>query len=358
MYGGILTDNGDGTFTHTNGPRKYSQLDQYMMGIRPATEVETQWYVNVDGSIEGSPAMPGRPGTTHTFSGTRVNFTVDDIIRANGPRNPATSPCHLKFAFILYHEAGSPPFPAQIEKVDNYRHALEQWWPEGTDYRGSIDTRLSGCGMGTEGCLGWESRQCATWVGDDDPVEPPDCVQGTTRCASLTEVQICAANGSWVLLTQCDDGQHCDAGSCVDESGNPVDGDRPDGDQADGDAPDGDTGKPDGDDSDDPDPDFPDGDVPGDLCTPGELRCFGEIRHRCSATRVDWLVIEDCAEKGMSCTPEECVSDSTGGGCQSSGKERTSLLLLLGLALLGMLRARVRRESRALASRLREPDDG
>jgi hypothetical protein len=324
MYGGILTDNGDGTFTNTNGPRKYGQLDQYLMGLRSPEEVEDLWYIDVDSSVEGNPSMPGYPGTTGNYTGTRVNFTIDDIIRANGARDPATSPCHLKFGFALIHESGKPPFPAEIEKVERYRIAFEAWWPEGTDNRGSIDTRLDGCGRGTEECPGDESEQCGLMPdGDSPPDGDQECSQGQTRCGDATRVEICNELGQWESLTICEDGQTCNSGVCT----NSADGDEPtDGDAtSDGDQPeDGDDSKLDGDDG--VDGDTPDGDsaIDGDaqqtLCTMGQLRCNADVRERCSATEVNWLIVEDCAENGQICTPEACIDDPDGstGGCQST----------------------------------------
>ena len=159
MFGGYLTDNGGGSFTDTNLPRKFSQLDQYLMGLRPPEQVALMWYVDVDGSDQGCSEMPGMPGASYNFSGTRVDFSIDDVIRGNGPRVPASSACHLKVAFVLVHPVGFPPSQAEIDKTDRYRQALEDLWPSATDGLGSLDTRLDGCGEGTDTCPGQPSVQ-------------------------------------------------------------------------------------------------------------------------------------------------------------------------------------------------------
>ncbi len=171
MYGGMLTDNGDGTFTDSSGPRKYSQFDQYLMGLRGPAEVDPMWYVEAGGTLYGCDTWPEPRGVPHDISGPRVDFGMDDVIRALGTRSPATSPCHYKMAFIFVHRPGEPPSVADLEKVERYRTALETWYAWATDGRGSLDTRLDGCGTGTSGCPGAASPHCGT-VPDEDPWEP------------------------------------------------------------------------------------------------------------------------------------------------------------------------------------------
>jgi len=179
MYGGILTDNGGGSFTDINGPRKFTELDQYLMGLRTPQEVGLMWYVKVGYSQHGCSDYPLQPGVPNDFEGERVDFGIDDIIRANGPRDPATSPCHLKVAFALVHAAGTPPTTEQLAKVETYRTAIEVWWPTATDNRGSLDTSLDGCGTGTEQCPGDTSPQCEA-PPDGDTVDG-DAADGDTE---------------------------------------------------------------------------------------------------------------------------------------------------------------------------------
>jgi len=165
MYGGMFTDHGDGTFTDVNGPRKYSQLDQYLMGLRQPDEVDPMYYVIVGGSIYGCADPPLARGVAHDITGVRVDFPIDDVIRALGVRSPATSPCHYKIGFVFVHATGNPPAAGDLEKVDRYRAALETWYAWATDGRGSLDTRVDGCGIGTAQCPGSPSAQC---------LNPPD----------------------------------------------------------------------------------------------------------------------------------------------------------------------------------------
>ncbi len=169
QYGGTLTDNGDGTFTDNFGVRKFGPLDQYLMGIRQKEEVGPMYFVRVGYSLYGSPDDVGYPGTSRDYEGEKVDFTIDDIIRANGEREPATSPCHLKVGFVLVHPANIPPTQFELDKVEAYRVALEDWWEKATDGRGTIDTDVNRCGKGTEQCPGVAAFGCTEENPDDDP---------------------------------------------------------------------------------------------------------------------------------------------------------------------------------------------
>jgi len=184
MYGGMLTDNGNGTFTDVNGPRKYSQLDQYLMGLRSPAEVDPMYYVIVDGSMHGCPDWPQARGVPHDITGDRVDFPIEDVIRALGPRNPPTSACHYKVGFAFVHPPGTPPSQADLDKFERYRVALEAWYAWATDGRGSLDTRLDGCGIGTAGCPGQASAHCLSpldggTTGDAGVASPDAGVDGS-----------------------------------------------------------------------------------------------------------------------------------------------------------------------------------
>lgn len=225
MHGGMLKDNGDGTYTDINGPRKFSQLDQYFMGLRLAAEVQMPlWYVRVGYDLHGCADMPLAEGVPKTFEGERLEYTVDDIIRANGERIPKASPCHFKIGFILVHGSGVPPTLEQIQKVDRYRTALEAWWPWATDYYGSLDTTLSGCGVGTLACEGKQSKHCFAADGDDDAAEIIEneiveielpCAKDEIKCDGALAIY-CDSYGQWIMRENCaDSGGSCLEGGCV-----------------------------------------------------------------------------------------------------------------------------------------------
>jgi len=335
-YGGRLTDLGNGNFKNIEGPRKYGLLDQYLMGIRSAEEVGELWYFVPPGDegIEGCPSMPfGGEGAETNYTGTKVTFTVDDIIRANGVRDPASSACHIKFGFGLVYEKGKRPNAAQIAKVDAYRQALEAWWPWGTDTRGSIDTTLTGCGKGTEECPGTESPQCAA----------SKCTNGDLQCSGNL-VEECV-NQAWTLKEDCGSLANCVNNQCVPIT--PTDGDEETAqeaemeDDADEPALDGDDTPVDGDPAvTDGDPDTEAPPVDGDPDT--QCRTFNDCPalHRCSITSgaciacpsgtvrvVDNYCISEPQSDGDDTAPAE--QGSSGGGCQDTGLPQGSLILLL-----------------------------
>ena len=197
MYGGMLTDNGDGSFTDIAGPRKFSLFDQYLMGLRAPEEVGPLWYVAEGGSLHGCQDWPQERGVAHDITGERVDFTVDDVIRALGPRDPPTSPCHYKVAFVFVHRPGEPPTPEDLDKFDRYRVALETWYAWATDDRGSLDTRLDGCGTGTAGCPGEPTPGCEIVADDDDAGSDADAdldAEGEAEAAADADDVVDAAD--------------------------------------------------------------------------------------------------------------------------------------------------------------------
>ncbi len=152
MYGNRITDLGGGQFRLENAGAKYSELDQYLMGLRDPSEVGPMFYVDVGEPTAETADFPVPAGQPEVVRGERVDFTVQDVIRAEGARVPAREACHLKAAFVLLHAEGDQPTPAEIAKVDAYRRRFEAWYADATDRRGSFDTTLSNSGAGTVEC--------------------------------------------------------------------------------------------------------------------------------------------------------------------------------------------------------------
>jgi hypothetical protein len=160
MYGNFITDHGNGTFSVTGGPRKYGELDQYLMGLRAPTEVSPLMALD-DGSHHGSLAgAHPNDGTSDTVMGmTRVDVGIDDIIRALGPRSPAypnTQSC-WRVAFVLVVPPGETYKPADVAKVDAYRRRFQDWFNWATDGRGTMDARLNG-----NGCIAYATPDAGT----------------------------------------------------------------------------------------------------------------------------------------------------------------------------------------------------
>lgn len=168
MYANQIQDLGGGQFALSNPDPHFSPLDQYLMGIRDPVDVPPMFLIDI-GDVEGSgsASLPLSATGSAMVTGTRFDFTIDDVIRQEGPRVPAREPCHKKAAFILLHPEGQPPTAAQIAKVDAHRVRFESFYDTATDGRGSFDTTLAGSGLGTVGCPGQASPPFDAGVGLD-----------------------------------------------------------------------------------------------------------------------------------------------------------------------------------------------
>ena len=170
MYGECITDLGGGSFKFEGCARKYSHIDQYLMGLRAASEV-TPMMVLEDPASPGqgvdSIAMGRSSGSTTQSGLTRHDITADEIIAAIGPRTPGypTSKNCWRVAFIVVLEPGQTQLPqAMLDKVRRYQEAWGPWFSFATDGRGTMDTRVIG-----GGCL----------VAEDGGVTMPEPDAGT-----------------------------------------------------------------------------------------------------------------------------------------------------------------------------------
>jgi len=160
MYGGDIMDNGDGSFTYYfSNPKKYGPLDQYVMGLRAPEEVGDLFFLCSSADIEqcrqGNPAVPGaKTAQPSTKNGVYKHVvTMDDIIRAMGPRVPSSAEAqkHFNVAFILLSKEGVYPFPQQLQRMETFRLRFQEWFAWATDGRGTVCTELDGdCENSTE----------------------------------------------------------------------------------------------------------------------------------------------------------------------------------------------------------------
>ncbi len=146
MYGQFITDLGNGSFKLEGGDRKYGYLDQYLMGLRAPADVPPIMALD-DGSGHGNAAGAMAKGSSSTVNNmTRVDVSIDDVIRALGTRSPAYPNAQncWRVAMILVVPQGTTLDMADVQKVDAYRQRFQQWFSWATDGRGTMDTRLNG----------------------------------------------------------------------------------------------------------------------------------------------------------------------------------------------------------------------
>lgn len=150
MGGNDITDNGNGTFTTTAAILRYSKLDQYIMGLIPASAVPPFFYAGTkptefDFFSESSSLGSGsEPQVGVTFSGTRVNVNINQVIQAEGPRVPSSKTSQKVFreAFIFFLRPGRKPTSQELEKLNRIRIQWQAWFENATGRHGKIETRL------------------------------------------------------------------------------------------------------------------------------------------------------------------------------------------------------------------------
>jgi uncharacterized protein (TIGR03437 family) len=142
LEGNRIRDNGDGTFTTTGAVQHYSELDQYIMGLRAPGEVSPSFLVK-NPSLGLSPGA-GPASQQITFAGHRVNVTVEDVIAANGPRIPnhVTARKRYNYAFILVTPRGSTATDSQVAHLDRIRRDWEPFYAQASSFRSTASTSL------------------------------------------------------------------------------------------------------------------------------------------------------------------------------------------------------------------------
>jgi uncharacterized protein (TIGR03437 family) len=131
-------------FRTTATVKRYSDLDQYLMGMRLPHEVPPTFAV-LNSGFSNSRA----PQAGVSFNGTRLDIPVNDVITAAGRRTPDATVAQRQFrmAFVMIVDENADigpgsPAAAAIAQVDAYRVAFEPFFASGTSQRGNISTTL------------------------------------------------------------------------------------------------------------------------------------------------------------------------------------------------------------------------
>jgi hypothetical protein len=141
MEGNDIEDLGGGQFRTVDAVKRYSRLDQYIMGAIPPSSVPTFFYVE-------NPVSPkvrtDAPSIGVSFTGTRRDVLVDDVIAVNGPRSPSSTDSSKVYrqAFIYIVSAGHSLDAAQVAKLDKIRTQWEAFFAQATENRMTANTRL------------------------------------------------------------------------------------------------------------------------------------------------------------------------------------------------------------------------
>jgi hypothetical protein len=148
MEGNQIVDLGAGLgnfrFRTSEVTNKFSDLDLYLMGFRNPEHVPPMFYVkNPTGAGEKTPdSVPD--GRANNFGGTRFDFTVDNIIAANGARRPSALQAQKvhRVAFILVSNPAYPATPALTAKLQKIHDAFVPYFHEITGGQAWLITDL------------------------------------------------------------------------------------------------------------------------------------------------------------------------------------------------------------------------
>jgi hypothetical protein len=140
MEGNEIQDLGGGQFTTTDAVKRYSMLDQYVMGLVAPSDVPSFFYV--EGPVSNK--TPGSsPQIGVSFTGTRRDVLISDVIAVEGPRVPATAPSRThRQAFIYIVSNGNNVDNTQVAKLDKIRQAWESFFLQATSGRMTALTKL------------------------------------------------------------------------------------------------------------------------------------------------------------------------------------------------------------------------
>ncbi len=143
LEGNRWQDNGDGSFTTLESFTGFSELDEYLLGIRPPGSV-APFYLVVDPN--GNPPFNDSafPSEGITVNGQRTNMTVQNIINVEGVRLPdtTTSQKTFKVAFVLVIPEGTNADAGDLAKLNTFRQAWETYFFDETEGLGTMDTSL------------------------------------------------------------------------------------------------------------------------------------------------------------------------------------------------------------------------
>ncbi len=145
LEGNAIRDLGGGRFETVDFTRRYSALDQYTMGLRAPEEVPPFFLVEAPDDFRPNRGYKASaaPEAGVSFTGTRRDVTIGQVIAAMGPRTlPAGPPAPWRIAFLLVSDRTGPGTPVQRAAVARIRSDLGPFFREATDGRGTVDTTL------------------------------------------------------------------------------------------------------------------------------------------------------------------------------------------------------------------------
>jgi hypothetical protein len=145
MEGNAWRDAGNGIFSTIESSANYfSDLDQYLMGLRPAEEVGKIGFLVVEDPTK-STLRSDTPAVNYSVGAVQRQTSVSQIVEREGPRIPDSANAQREFrvAFVMVTQQGSRVSAERIGNVDRYRRSLVRYFSTATSRRGSLDATLS-----------------------------------------------------------------------------------------------------------------------------------------------------------------------------------------------------------------------
>jgi hypothetical protein len=139
MGGGVWKDNGNGTFTQIDDDyyapaNGWSWLALYLMGLARPEEVPDFFIVrNLQRTAQRDSLGP-------IYNGTRTNITINDVIAAMGPRQPAFVNAQKAFntAIVVMTMPGKKPTPELIAGANAIAVRWIDYWSKTTGGRSTM----------------------------------------------------------------------------------------------------------------------------------------------------------------------------------------------------------------------------
>lgn len=137
LEGNQLQQSGSSSFSTATPFTKYSGLDLYLMGLIPPEDVKDSFIVQ--GARDFSPRFSFLPESSPQpnirFKGSALTVRIEDIIAANGARNPDAASSQKKFqhVFVLIVKKDDPASVEDLNYLESVRVQWERYFSEKTD---------------------------------------------------------------------------------------------------------------------------------------------------------------------------------------------------------------------------------
>ncbi len=137
-----ITDLGGGQFVTAAVTQGYAPLDRYLMGFAPSTAVPDTFVV-----LHPSVSPLGHPQSGVSFTGSRLNISVNDVIQAVGRRTPDSTVAQhrFRFGFILVVPEGTQDssITNNVQQVETYRQQFVAAYTRFSANLAAVDTTLN-----------------------------------------------------------------------------------------------------------------------------------------------------------------------------------------------------------------------